>query len=271
MTTSLTAANVPWQLEMFHRSLKKQLKLEALLKLLGNVNGQQCLLVTCGDNNGALNWYFRKHGGQWTWADVSDENLTEMHQLLGEEVHHLPADCFPFGSNSFDCVVSIDVLEHLPREQPFLEELFRVTRSGGTALVTVPNGDPRLLANRLKQRVGMTPQAYGHARAGYTTDELRTTLTQAGFTPSAEGGYSRFFTEMVELSVNFGYMFVLSRKESGGTEGHIAPTTSAELNTHGTAYRLYSMAYPLLKLVSRLDKLLPATTNNAVIVKAEKT
>jgi hypothetical protein len=64
----------PWQIEMFRRSIKKQQKLRALLEFLGETTGKKCLLVTCGDNNGALNWHFRKHGGEWTWADVSGEN-----------------------------------------------------------------------------------------------------------------------------------------------------------------------------------------------------
>ena len=51
-----------WQLDMFRRSIKKQLKLAALLDFLSEMDGKKCLLVTCGDNNGALNWYFREHG-----------------------------------------------------------------------------------------------------------------------------------------------------------------------------------------------------------------
>ena len=51
--------HLPWQIEMFQRSIKKQQKLKALLELLGETTGKKCLLVTCGDNNGALNWHFR--------------------------------------------------------------------------------------------------------------------------------------------------------------------------------------------------------------------
>ncbi|UCG25921.1 MAG: methyltransferase domain-containing protein, partial [Chloroflexota bacterium] len=158
----------PWQLQMFRRSLKKQLKLEALVDLMGDVNNQQCLLITCGDNNGAMNWHFREHGGHWTWGDVVGENLDEMSALLGQPVEHIPEDRFPFADNQYDCVVSIDVLEHLDDDQPFLRELWRVTRPGGWAVVTVPNGDPGLTANRIKWRMGMTPEVYGHTRAGYT-------------------------------------------------------------------------------------------------------
>jgi SAM-dependent methyltransferase len=266
----MTLENRPWQIEQFQQSLKKQLKLEALLELQGDVNGQECLLISCGDNNGALNWYFREHGGGWAWADVEGTNLSEMSQFLDDEVYHISSSSFPFANNQFDCVVAIDVLEHLDADQPFLEEVRRVLRRDGRAIVTVPNGDPGLLANRIKWQVGMTPEVYGHTRAGYTVAELQDSLKKAGLDPVDHGGYSRFFTEMLELLINFGYVFVLSRKDKQAETGHIAPTTSAELKTHGAAYRLYSLFFPIMKAISRLDALLPAENNNAVIVTAVK-
>jgi ubiquinone/menaquinone biosynthesis C-methylase UbiE len=260
----------PWQLRMFQRSLKKQLKLKALLQLMQPVTNQDCLLITCGDNNGALNWHFRAQGGRWLWADVMAESLAEISSLLNESVPQIASTHFPFPARQFDCVVAIDILEHLENDQPFLQELYRVLRPGGQAVVTVPNGDPRLLANRLKWLVGMTPAVYGHTRAGYTVAELSQSVQQAGLMPVAHGGYSRFFTEMMELIINFGYVFVLSGKKKGSESGPIAPSTSGELKTHGAAYRLYGLLYPIMHLISQLDKLLPAQTNNAVIVTAIK-
>jgi len=270
MQASIEQTKQPWQLQMFQRSLKKQLKLKALLKCVGDVTGQRCLLVTCGDNNGALNWYFREQGGDWMWGDAAGENLVEICELLGEPVNHLPEGNFPFADRQFDCVVSIDVLEHLDNDQPFLHELHRILQPGGRAIITVPNGDPKLLANRLKWRLGMTPEVYGHTRAGYTVPELCNSVKQAGFIPVGDGGYSRFFTEMMELIINFGYVFVLSRKQGRSQAGHIAPTSSDDLKTHGSAYRLYLLIYPLMRLVSKLDGLLSAKNDNAVIVIAAK-
>lgn len=261
---------VPWQIEMFRRSLKKQQKLKALLDILGEVNGKQCLLVTCGDNNGALNWQFRSQGGVWTWADVSGENVDQISDLLGDPVHDPPHDRLPFPSDIFDVVVSIDVLEHLPHDQAFLLELTRVMKRDGRAIVTVPNGDPRLLANRIKWRAGMSPAIYGHVRAGYTLSELEASLKQAGLKTIDTGGYSRFFTEMVELVINYGYVKVLSKKRGGTKPGQIAPLSSGELKKHGLAYRLYSLLYPVSYAVSKLDRILPENTNNAVIIAAVK-
>jgi SAM-dependent methyltransferase len=262
--------NLPWQIEMFGRSIKKQQKLRALLKLTGQVSGLQCLLVTCGDNNGALNWHFRNFGGVWAWADVSGENVDQISELLDEPVFAAPPDNLPFETEQFDVVVSIDVLEHLKDDQPFLLELNRVLKKAGRAVVTVPNGDPGLLANRIKWRAGMSPEVYGHYRAGYTLPELSAALIQAGLNPNDTGGYSRFFTEMVELVINYGYVKVLSKKGGGAKAGQIAPLSSGELKKHGLAYRVYAMVYPISNAFSKLDLLLSKRTDNAVIVAASK-
>jgi len=262
--------HLPWQIKMFRRSIKKQQKLRTLLELLGETRGKKCLLVTCGDNNGALNWYFREHGGEWTWADVSGETNNQIAQLLGEPVHAYKEHEFQISDGQFDCVVSIDVLEHLQHDQPFLKEVKRVLRSNGRAVVTVPNGDPKLLANQIKWKLGMTPEVYGHTRAGYTIAELSDSIRTAGLRPKETGGYSRLITEMIELVINFGYVRVLSKKRGGAQPGHIAPVSSGELKTHGIAYKIYSLIFPIAWALSLLDNLFPAKTNNAVIVTALK-
>jgi SAM-dependent methyltransferase len=269
-TTPPSSLDQPWQLEMFDRSLKKTLKLQALLQMTGKFSESQCLFITCGDNNGALNWHFRNAGGHWVWADVEGGNVVQISQLLGETVHQLDPVCFPFQDDHFDTIICIDVLEHLSEDQVFLGEIRRVLRPGGLALVTVPNGDPRLLANRMKTLVGMTPAVYGHTRSGYTVQELSDALSRVGFSIQGSSGYSRFFTEMVELAINFMYVKVLGSREMGSEVGQIAPTTSEELKTHGMAYRLYSFVFPLMKVISGLDRFLPASSNNAVIVAGSK-
>jgi ubiquinone/menaquinone biosynthesis C-methylase UbiE len=268
--THISKSQEPWQLTMFQRSLKKQLKLKALLPFTKPAADSTCLLVTCGDNNGALNWYFRETGGQWTWADLQDENIGQMEELLCEKVHQASDHHLPFEDNAFEMIVAIDVLEHLQDDRHFLSETLRILKPGGSAVVTVPNGDPRLLANKVKQAVGMRPEVYGHTRAGYSLDELSQAVQSCGLQVYSKGGYSRFFTEMIELVINFGFVFMLSKKRGQRAEGQIAPTKASELKTHGAAYRIYSLVFPILRLFSKLDVLLPASTDNAVIVAGRK-
>jgi SAM-dependent methyltransferase len=42
---------------------------------------------------------------------------------------------------SFDCVVAVEVLEHVEDDRSFVREVARVLRPGGTFLATTPNGD----------------------------------------------------------------------------------------------------------------------------------
>lgn len=49
-------------------------------------------------------------------------------------------DALPFDDGSFDTVLCIGVLQYLPRADRAIGELARVTRSGGTLIVALPNG-----------------------------------------------------------------------------------------------------------------------------------
>jgi SAM-dependent methyltransferase len=230
-----------WALQMFERSLKKRQKLELLLRMAAPLEGRRCLLLTCGDNPGALNFHFREAGGSWTWAEVEPERIQAMETLLGETVHHVDVDRFPFADQSFDVVVVIDVHEHLEEFAALNREIARITAPGGRVVLTTPNGDTSLPIARLKNALGMTPAAYGHQVQGYTTEELEEMARSVGLVPEGRGAYSRFFTESIELVINFGYVRVLSRKgDSERQEGEIAPSTSEELQRMGPAYRLYT-------------------------------
>jgi ubiquinone/menaquinone biosynthesis C-methylase UbiE len=264
------AAEESWQLQMFRRSLKKQEKIRTLLSLLPSADSKKCLDVTNGDNTGSLNYFFRKNGGRWVSTDLERRNLPAMKDVLGKSVLQLGDDSFCFPDDSFDIVVSIDVLEHMNDERPFLRELYRVTKPGGTAIVTVPNGDRRLLANKMKNFIGMTPEKYGHVRAGYTVDELSDVVSQAGFRVRQGGGYSKFFMESLELIINSMYVLVMNKDEDESEQGVIAPTSQEALNTHGLSYKLYSMMFPVFWLISRLDRLLFWGGHYAVVVTATK-
>jgi SAM-dependent methyltransferase len=77
----------------------------------------------------------------------------------------------PFPDASFDLVTSFQVLEHIADPVPFLAEIRRVLRPGGTALLTTPNAAIRL-------DPGMKPWNRFHVRE-YTATELRELLQHA--------------------------------------------------------------------------------------------
>lgn len=263
---------VPWQLQMYAKSLKKRQKVELLLRLLGPVSGRQCLLISGHDNNGAMNHHFRAAGGHWSWGQVYAEGIEEMAEFLGDPVAHVDINRFPFPDGAFDVVIIIDVHEHFATVSGLNREIRRVLAPGGLGIITTPNGDTRLPVAVLKRLIGMGPATYGHVVQGYRIRELEEMFRSVAMRPVASGGYARFFTELAELVINFGYVKVLARKKEHppAMAGTIAPTSRKELEAVRKEYRMYSLIYPFMYLFSLLDRLLPGGDGYAVAVAARK-
>jgi SAM-dependent methyltransferase len=58
----------------------------------------------------------------------------------------------PFKNNSFGCVYSMDVIEHIPNDLLFIQENIRVLKPGGTLIIGTPNKDR--IYYRLRRLVG---------------------------------------------------------------------------------------------------------------------
>jgi SAM-dependent methyltransferase len=44
-------------------------------------------------------------------------------------------------SEVFDCIVSVEVLEHVEKDRDFIREVHRILKTGGVFVMTTPNGD----------------------------------------------------------------------------------------------------------------------------------
>lgn len=263
----------PWQLQMFRKSLKKQQKLDALLKIAGEVEGQKGLLITCGDNNGAMNWHIKQHGGEWSWADAERDSIAQISEVTGDKVAEMDKEnpALPFGDDEFNLVMTIDVHEHLKNPEKLNRELARLVKPGGKVVVTTPNGDEKKLATRIKNFIGMNPEDYGHYVVGYDAPQLEQQLENVDLEPYQEASYSRFFTEMLELGINFAYVKVLSKRSEAKVEkGQIAPQNINQVKSVEKTYRLYSLLYPIILVISKLDFLDRSKRGYAVIVAARK-
>jgi SAM-dependent methyltransferase len=257
---------------MYHKSLKKRQKVDLLLKLMGPIKNERCILISGHDNNGAMNYYFREAGGTWSWGQVYEDGISEMSEFLGDPVAHVPIDRFPFADNSFDVLIMIDVHEHFSDLTSLNREIERVVSPGGLAIITTPNGDTRLPVAVLKRHIGMGPEIYGHVVQGYRVGELQQMMRSMNMRPVGWGGYSRFFTEFAELVINLAYVKILAKKKDHPEvmTGTIAPTSKKEMAAVQKEYRMYSLIYPFMYLFSLLDKLIPGRGGYAVAVSARK-
>lgn len=62
-------------------------------------------------------------------------------------------------SAQFDCVVAVEVLEHVDRDRDFLSNIHRVLRPGGMFLMTTPNGDSTPVPHNADHKRHYTRQA----------------------------------------------------------------------------------------------------------------
>jgi SAM-dependent methyltransferase len=109
-------------------------------------------------------------------------------------------EALPFGVDSFDVVIGLWVLEHLPQPEVVLRDIWRVLAPGGRFLFLTPNADhPLLMANRFSwafpavQKL-LVPRLYGRSEAdtfrvryqANTPARLRQLAAGTGFTIASQ-------------------------------------------------------------------------------------
>jgi 2-polyprenyl-3-methyl-5-hydroxy-6-metoxy-1,4-benzoquinol methylase len=240
----------PWALGLFRRSVLKQRKLAEIVGMLGVTQELRCLDL--GSDNGVVSLLLRERGGQWASADLTDEAVASIRELVTTDVHRVAGAPLPFGDAEFDRVVVVDMLEHVADEAAFVAELGRITRPGGRLLVNTPHLKQSAL-RRLRHAVGLTDAKHGHLRPGYTAAGLETLLAR-DFTMERTRTYSRFFSEAVDTAIN---LAVERLGKRGSAKGMVV--TGADVSKHRKLFFAYSFVYPFVWALSRLDVLVPAS------------
>jgi SAM-dependent methyltransferase len=93
--------------------------------------------------------HLRDSGRRFTVCDVDARAVDLAKQryaarLAGADVLG-PAGALPYPDHSFDTVVSMDVIEHVPEPLPWVREALRVLKPGGLLFLTTPNYGSRSL------------------------------------------------------------------------------------------------------------------------------
>lgn len=76
-----------------------------------------------------------------------EEPASDMPRIPHVEFRRAVVPPLPFDGNSFDCVISFQVIEHIERDMDFVAEVNRVLRPGGRFIVTTPNAPMSLTRN----------------------------------------------------------------------------------------------------------------------------
>lgn len=141
----------------------------------------------CGDGRLTRVLAEERGGLRLVGLDV-DPMETELARGLGfyERVHTVGAEQIPESNETFDFVLSISVMEHIPRLEAVLGEVARVLKRNGRLIATVPSAGfhaslrgPLLGGGTRAAYLQDLDRRVAHLRY-WTVDEWRTALQNAG-------------------------------------------------------------------------------------------
>lgn len=91
--------------------------------------------------------------------DIDEKAITKAKEYEIAQVWDLESGHLPFDDDYFDAVLAKDILEHLQRPWVLLEEIYRVLRSDGIIIASVPVAKPKAVWNDYTHFRGFTPKA----------------------------------------------------------------------------------------------------------------
>jgi SAM-dependent methyltransferase len=240
----------------------KQRKYKEIAALLGPTSG--AVVLDIGSDNGVISYLLRERGGMWKSADLDPLAVESIRELVGESVYQIDGGRTPFRDDEFDGVVIVDFLEHIPDDRRFVDELARIIKPGGFVILNVPHRK-RSLLRLFRSAIGQTDEKHGHLRPGYTARELHA-LVGEHFTVEHHHTYSRFFSEFIDTLVVFAVSLLKRKANSHSQKGLLV--TGKDMNAYKSMFRMYSLIYPIIWLVSKLDALLFFRSGYMLIAKA---
>jgi ubiquinone/menaquinone biosynthesis C-methylase UbiE len=111
---------------------------------IGSVQGLRVLEVACG--RGGFVRELARAGAQVSGCDfsmsalaVAQARIARLNDGARADLIQGDAQSLPFGSESFDLIVSCETIEHVPNVRSALREMWRVARRGAKLFLTTPN------------------------------------------------------------------------------------------------------------------------------------
>jgi 2-polyprenyl-3-methyl-5-hydroxy-6-metoxy-1,4-benzoquinol methylase len=207
----------------------------------------------------------RRNGGDWKSADLDPASVESIKKLVHSEVYQIDGNSTPFQENEFERIAIVDFLEHIPNDEQFISELYRIMGHGGILVINVPNIKNGVL-RKIRTALGQTDEKHGHLRPGYTLTNLERLLGNK-FRLNQSKTYSKFFSELIDIVIVGVVEKVTSGKNKHTKKGMLV--TEQDIEKSASAFRVYSLIYPILRLFSMLDALLFFRSGYMLIASAQ--
>ncbi len=182
----------------------KTREIQIVCKAISSRSSQRILDIGTGENPFGL--FLASRGVHIVCMDGEREGLFKLSHIVHEtslpDFVQSDARRLPFHDGTFDTVTSICVLEHIPEDgdREAMQEIYRVLRSGGIAVITLEAADAtRESWREVPYRVGVRYRDSGEEWTeefcrDYSPEEIRTRLIDPGRWSVLETG---FFDECI--------------------------------------------------------------------------
>jgi hypothetical protein len=136
---------------------------------------------------------------------------------------------------------------------------------GGVLVINVPNIKNGVL-RKVRNALGQTDEKHGHLRPGYTLANLERLLGNE-FRLIQSKTYSKFFSELIDIVI-----VGMVEKFKSGEDKHTKKgmlVTEQDMEKSDSAFRVYSLIYPFIRIFSMLDALLFFRSGYMLIASAQ--
>lgn len=127
-------SNVAFARQRFHEGI------ELAAAFHDKYNGRPLHILDLGAGTGGVSAALAADGKHRVVAVdiVANEDLRKLRSAVRVDQAIATADALPFANESFDVVLCLETIEHLPDARAAAREMMRVLRSGGQVMITTP-------------------------------------------------------------------------------------------------------------------------------------
>lgn len=131
-------------------------------------------ILNAGTGEGDYDALLTSYGRGVIAFDISESDIAFARKLNGpvKNIDYLVCDILQpsFPDNSFDLIISVDMLEHVKRPEKAMEEMGRILKPGGIAVITFPQSDfpftldpvNKILGYFTAKKIPQGAYAFGH-------------------------------------------------------------------------------------------------------------
>ncbi len=151
---------------------------------LSTKGNQELHVLDAGSGLGQYSWRMAKKCPSWqiTAVDIKEDEVAScsafFKQQKVENVHFMSANLEDYVQpDSFDIILSVDVMEHIEEDRQVFRNFFSSMKAGGMLLISTPSdqGGSDVKDEGDQSFIGE------HVRDGYSVEEIRAKLFDAGF------------------------------------------------------------------------------------------